>query len=337
MNPVLAEVYRNDVVESFHRGSAVVMDSTGKCVMEIGDGSRNIYPRSALKLLQAIPLVETGAADHFGFSDREIAVACASHSAEEIHTSTVSALLNRIGLSVDDLENGPDMPLSELARNRLLERAEKPAPLYQNCSGKHAGMLALASFLDHPTRGYSEYDHPVQQLWMQTLSELTDIDVGDLVWELDGCGMPAICMPMASLALGCALFADCGRTGGSRAGAMQRILSAVRSQPEYVAGSDRCCTHVIRHSAGKVVVKTGAEGVYSGLLPERSLGFVLKIDDGSSRGSEVALGGLLKALDAISPDAEAKLEPFFRPAVTNSQGRTTGRIVPGAAWDEAMN
>lgn len=339
MNPVLAEVYRNNVVESCHRGSAVVVDSKGNTVLAIGDTDRKIYPRSSLKLFQTIPLLESGAAEKFSLSDEEIVLACASHNAEKFHTDTVQRWLHRLGFDTDDLECGADFPLSEAMKRKLLTRGERPAPIHQNCSGKHVGMLTLARHLGVATRGYSEYPHPVQQAWMQTLSELVGVDVTTLDWERDGCGLPAICISMERVAYGCALLANPQVVGGRRGQAMAKIISSIQAHPHMLAGTGRCCSDVIRTigaSGGLVVVKTGAEGVYAGVLPEQGLGLTLKIDDGATRGSEVALGGLLMKLGTIDAKIHAQLGRHFEPKIYNTHKKVTGRISATSIWNDVI-
>lgn len=332
MNPVLVEVHRKNVVESCHRGSAIVVKSTGETVFSIGNVERNIFPRSALKLFQAIPLIESGAARSYDLTDAEITLACASHNGEDRHTSGVEKWLARLGLSVDDLENGPAFPMFDPAKCRMISDQAGPTRLHQNCSGKHAGMLTFSKYINADTKGYSEYDHASQMTWMNTLSELVGMDVRGLEWERDGCGMPAICMPMERLAYGCALFARPNRLEGRRRQAMSKIVEAIVSAPDMIAGTDRCDTAVLVATSGKVIVKTGAEAVYAGLVPEKRIGFVLKIDDGTPRGSEVALGALLKQIGALDGPIYQGLSKYFRPEIMNSQGRLTGRTLPSDAW-----
>ena len=333
MNPVLAEVYRKNVVESCHRGSVVVVNHHGETVFSLGDVERNIYPRSSMKMFQAIPLVESGAADSFQLSESEISLACASHNAESTHVEAVESWLSRIGLGIDDLENGPDMPLNEQAKHALLRNKVAPTRAHQNCSGKHTGMLTLARHMNVATQGYSDYQHPTQQAWIQTLSELVEIDISRMEWERDGCGMPAVCMPMERLAYGCALFANPEKITSSRQDAMRKIIKSIQQHPYMIAGTDRCCSEVIERTKGKVVVKTGAEAVYAGIIPSLGLGLVLKIDDGNSRGSEVALGAVLSKLGVLDQIAQEKLGKYFQPEIYNSQNWLTGRIMPSKVWD----
>ncbi len=332
-NPILVEVHRNNVVESVHRGSVIAVNDLGETVFSIGDVDRDIYPRSSLKLFQAIPLVESGAAEKYGLSDKELALACASHNAESEHTETVKNWLRRLDLDVDDLECGAVYPGNDSAKHQLIENKQPPGRAHHNCSGKHTGMLTLAQQLGMDTRGYSEHQHPTQQAWMQTLSELVEIDVKNLVWERDGCGLPAIYMPMERLAYGCALFANTGQVGGARGQAMKNIISAIQDHPDMIAGMGCCCSEVIKATQGRVIVKTGAEAVYIAVIPELKLGVALKIDDGSSRGSEVALGAVLKKLGAIDSSCYQQLNLHFEPPIINSQNKVTGKVCPSGVWN----
>jgi len=327
-NPVLAEVIRNGRVESCHRGSAVVVDARGDVVFSVGDYERDIYPRSAIKFFQALPLIESGAADKFQLTDRQLALACASHNAEPMHVDAVRAWLADMGLSESDLENGAELPRRDVDRHALAVQGEEPGRAHQNCSGKHTGMLTVARHLGVDTRGYSAHDHPVQRKWMETYSELVELDIASLHWERDGCGMPAIMMPMHALARGSALYANPDNLGKARSEAVRTIVGAVATHPEMIAGTDRCCTDTIRATGGEVLVKTGAEAVYVAVMPRLGLGLALKIDDGSSRGSEVALGALLKKLGAVDSETYRSLSAHFNPDVTNSQGYRTGSVQP---------
>ncbi len=334
MNPILVEVRRNGMVESCHRGSAVVVDANRRVVFSIGDTERSIFPRSSLKFFQVLPLLQSGAADHFNLSEQEIALACASHNAEPMHIDCVTHWLARLGLSGDDLECGAAVPLHAATAQQLWAAQQPAQRVHNNCSGKHTGMLTLARYLDTATRGYSDYTHPAQQAWLRSLSELLDIDALSLPWERDGCGVPAICLPLLLLAAGFARFADLTQADPTTGRALTRVLDAVRRHPQMLAGSERCCTAVIRQSAGSVLVKTGAEGVYGGCVPHLRLGFALKIDDGAGRASEVALGALLQRIGALDASAQTGLQAYFRPAIKNTQGWVTGEIAPAGLWSE---
>jgi L-asparaginase II len=331
-NPILVEVIRNGVVESKHSGSAVVVNTDGEVVYAIGDYQRHIYPRSAIKPLQAIPLLESGAAEHFDLSDKEIALACASHNSEDIHVNAVKQWLNKLELNVDSLECGAALPSYRAAAHHMIANGVKASKAHHNCSGKHCGMLTIASHLLPQVGGYSAHSHIVQQIWMNTLSELIDEDVSKMHWEQDGCGLPAIYMPMLKLAQAFSRFADTEKQPGARGSSMKKILSSLAQYPEMIAGSERCCTAVIKETKAKVIVKTGAEAVFAGVIPHLKLGFALKIDDGATRASEVALGALLSKVSAIDEQEKQRLNVFFEPKIVNSVNHQTGIIKASNAW-----
>lgn len=332
LNPVLVDVIRGDAVESCHRGSIVVVNRHGEVVYQLGDIERSIYPRSALKFFQALPLLESGAADAFSLTPAQIALACASHSGQPQHTGAVHSWLAAIGLQESDLENGPDYPLDKTARRELYAKTAPATRFHHNCSGKHAGMLTLTRHLKAATQGYSRHRHVSQRVWMEALSELAGLDVAELPWERDGCGLPAVQMPILSLALASARYADTAGLPGQRKSAIKRILQSISGNPKMVAGDNRCCTEVIAVSCAKVFVKTGAEAVYIAILPKAGLGVALKIDDGNSRASEVALGAVLTRLGVLTKTQTRQLDRWFSPRIQNSQGHLTGVIRPGESW-----
>ena len=320
-NPILVEVRRGGRVESRHRGSIIACRPDGEIVFSCGDVTREIYPRSALKIFQAIPLIESGAAARFNLTAAQIALACASHNAEKIHTETVHNWLRDLQLSADDLECGAAYPMHfDTARS-----VAEPSRVHHNCSGKHAAMLTVARAADAVTAGYSDYDHPVQNAWMSALSEWLDADVFAMAWERDGCGLPAICMPQNLLATA---FAKCASPHKNQhADAVANLITAITANPKMLAGTARCCTDVIAATNGEVIIKTGAEGVYAGVIPRLKIGFALKIDDGATRAANVTVGAILKKLNAINKTQQEKLQTHFNPKITNSQGYVTGEIV----------
>ena len=332
-NPVLVDVVRNGVVESCHRGSAVVVDNSGNVIFSIGDADRTIYPRSAIKPIQALPILESGAAVKFGLSLKEISLSCASHNSESMHVDTVSQWLKRMELGIENLECGKAFPSYQKAAHQLIKEGKDASKAHHNCSGKHSGMLTLARHLMPEVQGYSAHSHTVQQTWMQTMSELIDEDVSKMHWEQDGCGLPAIYMPMQKLALAFARFSEPEKQSDIRAAAMRKIIEALTEHPEMIAGSERCCSAVIKETQGKVIVKLGAEAVYAGVIPHLNLGFALKIDDGSIRGCEVALGALLNKMNALSADENVELKGFFNPSIKNSLNHVTGEMRPSSRWD----
>src|SRR6266700_1863888 len=246
-NPILVEVTRGYLDESIPRGAVAVADARGSLRLSLGDVERAIYPRSALKPIQAVPLIESGAADAFAVSDEELALACASHSGEVQASTRIAAWLRRIGCSVGDLACGPHRPLHEPTANAMISRSEKWTPLHNNCSGKHTGFTTLARGLGAPVANYQEHDHPVQRAVEATLKEMAGL-TGPLPYGIDGCTVPNFAVPLASLARAVAQFADLSALPLGRADVRRRILAAMTDFPELVAGTGRPCTLLMRQT-----------------------------------------------------------------------------------------
>ena len=324
-DPILVEVTRGPLVESVHRGAIAVSDARGRLRIAVGDVERPIFPRSALKPIQAVPLIETGAADRFGLSDSELALACASHSGEPQHTEPVAAWQARIGCGVADLACVSQRPLHEPTATAMILSRERWTPLHNNCSGKHTGFMTLALGVGAPVRGYQEVDHPVQRRVEATLTEMAGI-AGPLPWGVDGCTVPNFALPLAALARAMAAFTEPAGQPATRAQACSRIVAAMTAHPELVAGTGRACTVLMRQATG-IAVKTGAEGVYIGILPALGLGLALKIEDGAKRASETVLAALLIALGAVKNEGAAAA--LARAPVLNTRGVAIGeRRVP---------
>jgi len=333
-NPILAEVTRGATVESRHRGSAVIVDTGGKVVARWGDHTRPVYPRSAIKPLQALPLIESGAADAFGLANSEIALACASHGGEPRHTEAVERWLRRIGLGVADLECGPQWPNHDDSAYALARADETPTALHNNCSGKHAGFLTTAVHNGEETKGYVRLEHPVQQRILGTLEAMCGIGLGDASRGIDGCGIPTIAVPLENLAWGMARFGAPDDLAPARAAACRRIAAAMAAEPFMVAGTGRYCTAVMRATGGAALVKTGAEGVFCAAFPEYGLGAALKCDDGAKRAAEVMMSALLRHVGVLTEKMEAALADWITVPVTNRNGVRVGEIRATAAFGE---
>ncbi len=331
-NPILVDVSRGDMVESCHRGAAAVVDARGKLIAAWGDVERAVYARSAIKPLQALALVESGAAEHFKLGDEEIALACASHSGEPAHIECVMRWLGRIGLSADDLECGPHLPLNEQAATELLRAGNAVTRLHNNCSGKHAGFLTTALHLGQATRGYSHAEHPVQRYWQQLLSEMAETDLVRSPAGIDGCGIPVRGLSLRTTAAAMARLACPTGLTPARTAAARAVVHAMINTPLMVAGSGRFCTEVIRGASVPLIVKTGAEGVFTAALPGTGLGIALKIDDGAGRAAAVAIGAILVAVGALDETACKVLADHLKPPVRNRAGLIVGHMRPAAAW-----
>jgi L-asparaginase II len=328
-NPVLVEVTRGNAVESLHRGAIAVVDAEGRLVRGVGDVTAPIYPRSALKPLQAIPLITSGAARAFGLGEREMALACASHSGEPFHVEAVAAWLARIGATEEDLACGPHLPLNEAAALALTRQGLSPTRLHNNCSGKHAGFLSVAKAIGVPFAGYEAPDGPVQDLVKAAIARFCAVDPAALPPALDGCHAPAFRIPLLNLAQGLARFATGRHLPAAEADAARTLLTAVRARPDYVAGHRRLCTALIPQLTDGLV-KSGAEGSYAAALPGLGLGVAIKIDDGTKRAAETALVATLVRLGAL--DGAYPLAT----ALCDTTGVVIGECRPAAALTAMM-
>ena len=323
------EVTRGRIVESRHFGSAAVMRADGSIEASWGDIEAPVYARSAVKPIQALPLIESGAADRFGLGAEQIALACASHSGEPRHVATVRAWLRVVELDETALECGTHVPSRLPAYTELIRSGAEATPAYNNCSGKHTGFLTTAVHLGEPTRGYIAAEHPVQRRVSAIYSGLAGIDLASLPVGTDGCGIPTYGVPLKNMALALARMADPSQLPEQRAQAIARIRNAMWDEPFMVAGTDRFCTAVNGLPARLAAVKTGAEGVFCGMLPNAKLGIALKIDDGAGRAAEIAMAALLHRFGAID---DRQLEGFQHPPVRNVVGLVVGEMRPSPRW-----
>lgn len=331
-NPVLVEVMRGALVESRHAGAIAVADAGGQLLLALGDVERPIYPRSAIKAMQALPLIESGAADALALSEDELAVACASHSGDSVHLEAVQSLLAKAGLDESYLACGAHWPISEDATRELLQAGQRPRAIHNNCSGKHAGMLATAMHLGLDPRGYERPDHPVQVMIAGIISETCGTALDRSRMGIDGCSVPTFALPLAALARG---FARLGTGEGlppERASAARRLFHACFAEPVHVAGEGRFDTMVLRAMAPACFTKGGAEGVHCASLPALGLGIALKIDDGAKRGTELAMSELIAAL---LPDARQRLIGQLDGEMLNWRGIVVGRVAPSEAFKRA--
>ncbi len=333
-NPVLVEVTRGMLVESIHRGAIAIANAKGEIVYALGEIEAPTYPRSSLKPIQALPLLESGAADAFGLSDKEVALACASHSGEPMHTSRISAWLLRIGCSPADLACGPHPVRYEPEWEAMIKRGEAPTRLHNNCSGKHTGFLTVARHWDIATAGYETHGHPVQRAVAKVLGELSGIE-GELPWGIDGCAAPNFALPLSGFARALAkLAAPDDHLPAPRGRAARRIVRAMIAHPELVAGTGRACTILMRACGGRAAVKTGAEGYFAGIVPQAGLGIALKVDDGAGRAAETAIAVILDKLGLL--DANGAAREILVAPVTNTRHAVVGERRPARALAEAI-
>lgn len=327
MDKVLVEVMRGALVESRHAGAAVVVDSNGARVFAVGDVDQTVFPRSAIKALLALPLVETGAADRLGLTDAEIALACSSHSGEPAHVAAAASMLAKAGRDLTCLECGTQWP-AEAAARALAAAGGEPSALHNNCSGKHAGFVCLACDRGDDPAGYVHHDHPTMREVTAALADTTGAVLDDSNRAVDGCSIPTYAISLHSLALGFARFGSGVGLSAARAAAALRIRAAVAANPFMVAGTGRFDTRLMTLMGPRVFSKTGAEGVYCVALPELGLGLAVKCADGAGRAAEVVTAALIERF--LRPN-EPDFSDLVRPKLTNWNGITVGELRPAAS------
>ena len=329
-NPILVELTRGVCRESAHAGAVAVARANGELVAAVGDVERPIFPRSAIKPLQALPLLETGAADRYAFGRRELAIACGSHSGTPEHTATVAKMLLMVGLDASALGCGTQEPLDSRAGRELVRAGRPPTALNHNCSGKHAGMLATAAHKAEAIDGYWLPDHPVQIRIVKALEGITGRRLGSDLRGIDGCSAPNWAVPLISLAGAFARFVTGEGLSRERWRACRQLAEACWAEPMLVAGPARLDSTLMHALPGKVVIKSGAEGVHCGAFPALGLGFALKIDDGGKRAADLVAASLVRR---VYPEAQA-LGP--QTLLHNFRGLTVGEIRPSQALNQLL-
>lgn len=328
----LVEVWRGPIIESRHRGHLTAVDGRGADIAALGLPETVTYVRSSGKPFQAIPLVVSGAADRFGFTEQEIAIACGSHSGESIHVDTVRSMLDKIGLDESALRCGVHEPFSADVSRELTRNQKSPSVLQNNCSGKHAGMLALALHVGAPTGTYDDWDNPVQQAIGATVADFSDIPLEQIAIGVDGCGAPVFGIPVRAMALMYArLVAPSDSFSERTRDACRRIVKAMIEFPLMIGGTkDRLDTELIKAGKGRLISKIGAEGVYTvGVLPSREwpngLGLALKIEDGDDhRARPPAVIEALRQLDVLASNELAALASYAPTVIRNRRGERVG-------------
>ena len=325
-NPVLVEVIRGSEVESRHRGAVAVCDAYGKAVMSLGDVEVPVFPRSAVKIIQALPLMESGAADSFGFSAKELALACASHSGEAGHVETALGMLKKAGKTGADLECGAHWPFEQQVLIAMAASGNKPTAAHNNCSGKHAGFICTACHEGIDPVGYVGQGHKIQQNVRLAMQEVTGFPHEVDHYGTDGCSIPTYSVPLKNLAQGFAKMATGKGLAPIRAKSARRLLEACMAEPWYVAGTGRADTNLMQAGKGRVFVKVGAEGVYCGAVPELGLGFALKSDDGSERAAVSMIAGVLAKLLKSDAELSEKYKEAAKHRYRNWNGMIVGKV-----------
>ncbi|NBZ88095.1 asparaginase [Stagnihabitans tardus] len=316
----MIEVWRGGLLESYHAGHAVICDDKGEVIEAWGDPGAVVYPRSSAKMLQALPLIETGAADAFGLKEAQLAFACASHIGQGFHVKMAEAWVKGLGLSEADLRCGAHEPSDKIERDRLIAAGERPCQFHNNCSGKHSGFLTVTKHLGAGPE-YVEIDHPLQKAIVQAMAEVTGEEAAG--WGVDGCSAPNFALTVAGMARAMGRFAGASGEGDARDRAMFRLASAMRAFPEMVSGDTGADTELMRAMDGRVALKGGAEAYHIAIIPELKRGIALKIVDGGARASDAVMVALLVrlgVLDANHPAAKKRLNAVQK----NWRGIETG-------------
>lgn len=331
VNPVLATFTRGNWVENRHRGAFCIARADGTVVASAGDIAHDIFPRSAIKAIQALPILETGADARFALSEDALALACASHYGEPVHIEGVRAMLEGAGFTADDLECGAHPPTSPDARKALRDASEAPSQLHNNCSGKHAGMLAVARALDVDPQGYVTRDHAVQKRVRAAVEAVLAVPLTEHKCGTDGCSIPTWAAPLSSFAAGFARMATGESLPAETASAAQRLFDAATAHPFLIAGTGAFDTEAMAAFKGRLMIKIGAEGVFCGAIRDTGLGFALKCDDGNAKAATAMIAGLLKAVADPDADGDAVLGKFARQVSRNWRGIEVGTLEATAA------
>ena len=333
MNPILVEATRGDAVESAHRGALAVVDADGGLVLSLGDIERPVFPRSAVKVLQALPLVASGAAEAFGLGDEALALACASHRGEPAHVATAARMLASAGLDAGALECGAHWPYSEAAQRAMAVRGETPSALHNNCSGKHSGFVCLGCHMARSgdkrsfVKGYVDAGHAVMREVTHALQSTTGWNLSNTPQGIDGCSIPTFAVPLRNLAQAFARVATGQGLSTEHARAAKRLRQAVAAAPFMVAGSECFDTRVMQRLGQRVFCKVGAEGVYCAALPEGGLGVAIKIDDGNNaRAAEVVMAALIETFVTLDDAEAAFMHKLSDLALKNRNGVDVGTL-----------
>jgi L-asparaginase II len=319
----LVDVWRGDTIESQHRVHVAVAHAEHGLTASAGNPAHHSFVRSAIKMFQVLPFVEAGGVEHFQLTPEELALCTASHGGEPFHVAAARSILAKAKLKEGALACGPHPPMHAATADAMKAAGEAPTRIHNNCSGKHAGMLAHAVQQHWVTNGYHRATHPVQQRILTTVAAWMGVATGTIEQAIDGCGLPTFAMPLDAVAEGCARFAAAAADGQP---APSRIVAAMVSHPEYVAGTDRLDTALMRVAEGRLFAKVGAEGFYCAGIPAMRLGVAIKVEDGAWRAVEPALLATLRAIDAIGANELNLLDRFAQPLITNTRNETVGVI-----------
>ena len=319
----VVEIVRGDVIESSHRVHVAVYHADQGLIASAGNPAHYSFVRSAIKMFQVLPFVEAGGIDHFGFTAEELALCTASHGGEPFHVAAARSILSKARVSESALACGPHLPLHEPTAHAMIAAGDKPGRLHNNCSGKHAGMIACCVQQQWVTNGYHRPAHPLQQRIRSTLTRWMRINDDDIEQGVDGCGLPTFALALDAVAEGCARFASIATQDGS---APALIFRAMAGRPEFVAGTDRLDTDLMRIANGRLFAKVGAEGFYCAGVPSMKLGIALKAEDGARRAAEPALLAVLRQMDVLTSAELDRMRKYSAPEILNTRQEVVGRV-----------
>ena len=324
MNPILVEVIRGEVVESFHRGVICVVDKDGKVIYSVGDINQMAFPRSAMKYFQHLPLLVSGAFEKLNLTLEDLARMCGSHNGEKIHEDLVTKILGNLNLGEVDLQCGAQAPTLKKDLYALIKADKNPTQLHNNCSGKHSGFLAWCKSNNEDTKSYLSASHPLQQEIKKYIAQFYEVAEDELLMAIDGCSAPIYGMSMYKQAIAYKNLISNQQSEEINA-ACKKIVDAVTTYPELVAGSQRYCTDLMKVTNGRIVGKTGADGVYCLSIPEKNWGIAIKIDDGKMGPQYQVAQELLIKFNLISQQEADKLNPYREFEITNFAGNKVGK------------
>ena len=319
----VVEALRGDVVESVHRVHVAIAHAEQGLIASAGNPAHKSFVRSSIKMFQALPFVEAGGVERFHLTGEELALCAASHGGEPFHVAAARSILQKAHLTEAALACGPHLPLHEPTAHAMLCAGENAGRIHNNCSGKHAAMLAHCVQQQWITNGYQKAAHPMQQRVLSTLTKWMRIDAEDVEAGVDGCGLPTFAIVLDAVAEGCARFAAAVRADEPAPAA---IFNAMVAHPEFVAGTDRLDTDLMRAAGTRLFAKVGAEGFYTAGIPSMKLGVAIKVEDGNKRAAEPAILAVLHHIDAIGAGEIERLEKYARPTLLNTRNEVVGHV-----------
>ncbi len=326
-NPILAKTIRANLVENIHRGAFCLINSKNQIKIAQGDISNSIFPHSAIKSIQALALFKSGAVEKFSLDEKDLAIICASHNGEKPHIEAVKRLLNKISCNIDDLECGSHVPINKKAQKTFFTSKEKLTPIYNACSGKHAGMLAVAKALEISTKNYSTPNHKVQKLVRLCIEGIIGQDLNETHCAIDGCSVPTFAAPLSAFAFAFAKMATNTSFNKQTTKAVKQIISANINEAKLIRGTNTLDSDLIKAFSGRLIIKNGSDGVYCGALLDKKLGFALKIDDGNLQAAEVTIANMLLNFSNPNEKERLALKNYSSSILTNWRKIEVGKLI----------